>query len=346
MFLTLVSWSLLTIMEAPMPAHKTPVVQPTPTTAKPTSPNAAASGRLTASLPVVHRHAAGIDIGAASHWVAIGNGDDLQAAKHDNPIAREFPAYTDGLKQIVAWLREHAVTTVAMESTGIYWIALYELLESEGFEVLLVDPSFTKQLKGRPKTDRLDCLWIQRLHSHGLLAAAFRPAEDTCVLRSYLRQRANHVHDGGQHIQHMQKALEQMNVKLTEVIADITGMTGMSIIKAILQGERDPVVLAKMRDHRCKNGEATIAQALNGSWREEHLFALAQAVAGWEFYQKQTGRIGCEDFQATASDEEESACAALAALAAEITPHTQAERTTLRCANGVVLRDRGGPDGN
>jgi transposase len=268
MFLTLVGWSLLTIMEADMPARKTPIVPPAPPapTTNAAAPDAKAKGkattRVTASLPVVHRHAAGIDIGAASHWVAIGNGDDLKDTKHDSHIVREFPAYTDGLKQIVAWLREHEVTTVAMESTGIYWIALYELLENEGFEVLLVDPSFTKQVKGRPKTDRLDCLWIQRLHSHGLLAAAFRPAEETCVLRSYLRQRANHVRYGGQHIQHMQKALEQMNVKLTEVIADITGMTGMSIIKAILKGERNPVVLAKMRDHRCKNSESTIAQAL------------------------------------------------------------------------------------
>jgi transposase len=233
------------------------------------------------SLPVVQRHAAGIDIGSRSHWVCVG----------PTVEPREFPAFTAGLKQIVTWLRDQAVSTVAMESTGVYWIPLYELLEQEGFEVLLVDPSYTKQVKGRPKTDRLDCQWIQRLHAHGLLSAAFRPDEPTCVLRSYLRQRANHVRYAGQHTLHMQKALEQMNLKLREVINDITGLTGLSIIQAILNGERDPVRLAQRRDPRCKNSEATIAQALTGSYREEHVCALRQGLEGWEFYQKQIQEI-------------------------------------------------------
>lgn len=233
------------------------------------------------SLPVVQRHAAGIDIGSRSHWVSL--------APTVEP--REFPAYTAGLQQIVAWLRDYGSTTVAMESTGVYWIPLYEMLEQEGFEVLLVDPSYTKQVKGRPKTDRLDCQWIQRLHAHGLLSAAFRPDEPTCVLRNYLRQRANHVRYAGQHTQHMQKALEQMNLKLPEVVSDITGVTGLSIIRAMLGGERDPVRLAQRRDPRCKNSQATIAQALTGSYREEHLCALRQALEGWEFYQKQIREI-------------------------------------------------------
>jgi transposase len=236
-------------------------------------------------LPVLHRHAAGIDVGANSHWVCV----PPAAAGPVQP--REFPAHTDGLRQLAAWLHEHGVTTVAMESTGIYWIPLYELLESEGFEVLLVDPRYTRQVKGRPKTDRLDCQWIQRLHSLGLLAAAFRPEEDTRVLRSYLRLRANHVRYAGQHIQHMQKALEQMNLKLTAVLSDITGVTGLMIIRAILAGERDPVALARYRHSRCHNSEEAIAQALNGSYREEHLLALRQALASWEFYQRQMAEL-------------------------------------------------------
>jgi transposase len=234
-----------------------------------------------AAMPIVNRHAAGSDIGSRSHWVCI------DADGEETKCVREFPTHTEGLKAILAWLRENHVTTVAMESTGVYWIPLYELLESEGIEVFLVDPSYTKQVKGRPKTDRLDCKWIQRLHALGLLAAAFRPAEKICVLRNYLRQRANLVRCCGEDIQHMQKALEQMNLKLTVVLSDITGTTGLAILKAILRGVRDPIKLAKLRDPRCKNTEATIAQALHGSYRDEHLFALRQALACWEFHQKQ-----------------------------------------------------------
>jgi transposase len=249
--------------------------------APPTAPAAEAepvpAPAYQSGLPIVERHAAGIDIGSRSHWVSVG----------PQAEPREFPAHTDGLHEIVAWLRHHGVTTVAMESTGVYWIPLYELLESAGFEVLLVDPSYTKQVKGRPKTDRRDCQWIQRLHSHGLLAAAFRPDERICVLRSYLRQRANLVRYAGQHVQHMHKAREQMNLKLREVINDLTGMTGLSILKAMLAGERDPAQLAKLRQPQCKNTEAAIAQALTGSYREEHLYAVRQALAAWEFYQQQ-----------------------------------------------------------
>ncbi len=243
----------------------------------------AAEARRVEVLPITHPHAAGIDIGSRSHWVCVG-------FDQEHAIA-EFPAYTDGLRQILAYLREHGVTTVALESTGIYWIPLYELLEANGFTVLLVDPRYTKQLKGRPKTDRLDCQWIYRLHSVGLLAAAFRPDDRTCQLRSYLRQRANLIRYGGQHIQHMEKALEQMNLKLTEILSDITGVTGRTIIQAILRGVRDPHKLAQLRDRRCKANEAAIAQALDGSYRAEHLFALRQAYEAWQFYQKQIGKV-------------------------------------------------------
>src|SRR5262245_51354216 len=171
------------------------------------------------ALPVLRPHAAGIDIGSRSHWVCVGF-----ATEANSCLTREFPAHTDGLKAVAAFLHEHEVNTVAMESTGIYWIALYELLESEGFRVLLVDPSYTRQLRGRPKTDRRDCQWIYRLHSVGLLAPAFRPDEQTCRLRAYLRQRASLVRQGSRHVQHMQKALEQMNLKLTEILSDVTGL--------------------------------------------------------------------------------------------------------------------------
>jgi transposase len=248
-----------------------------------------AETRQVQGLPVRQAHAAGIDIGACSHWVCVGYATD-----DHRDLIREFPAHTDGLQQILAFLRHHEVVTVAMESTGIYWIPLYELLEANGFEVLLVDPRYTKQVKGRPKTDRLDCQWIYRLHSVGLLAAAFRPDDKTCQLRSYLRQRANLIRYAGQHVQHMQKALEQMNLKLTEIISDLTGVTGRAIIQAILKGTRDPQKLAQLRHERCKATETEMAQALTGSYRDEHLFALRQAYEAWQFYQKQLDKIDAQ----------------------------------------------------
>jgi transposase len=238
------------------------------------------------ALPVQHPHAAGIDIGSRSHWVCVGFTTDA-----DSGSIREFPAHTDGLKAIAAFLREHRVDTVALESTGIYWIPLYELLQAEGFEVLLVDPSYTHQLRGRPKTARRDCQWIYRLHSVGLLAAAFRPDEKTCQLRAYLRQRANLVRQASRHVQHMQKALEQMNLKLTEVLSDVTGLTGRAIIRAILRGTRAPEKLARHRDKGCKASEAEIAQALTGSYRDEHLFELKLAHEAWQFTLRQVEQV-------------------------------------------------------
>ena len=169
-----------------------------------------------------------------------------------------------------------------MESTGVYWIALFEVLEERGFDVKLVDAHDARQVPGR-KTDVKDCQWLQELHTYGLLRGAFRPEDEVCVLRSYLRQRSMLVAMASRAVQHMQKALEQMNLKLTEVVSDITGKTGMTIIRAILAGERDPQRLATHRDRRCKHDQATIAKALEGHWRAEHLFALQQAVEQYDF---------------------------------------------------------------
>jgi hypothetical protein len=224
----------------------------------------------------VNPNAAGIDCGANSHYVAVPEGSDPQ------PI-RRFGAFTADLIALATWLQACRVTTVAIESTGVYWIPLYEILETHGIEVKIVDPRRLSHVPGR-KTDVLDCQWIQQLHMFGLLAGAFRPADEIVVLRSYMRQRSTHIKYAAQHIQHIQKALEQMNVKLTEVISDVTGMTGMRIIDAILAGNRDPKQLAALRDERCQNDEETIALALQGNWRPEHLFALKQAVDLYRYY--------------------------------------------------------------
>lgn len=231
---------------------------------------------LPASLERVSRNAAGIDVGGESHYVAV------PADRDDQPV-REFAAFTGDLYRMADWLKDCGIETVVMESTGVYWIPVFQVLEERGFEVKLVDARQLKRVPGR-KTDVADCQWLQQLHSFGLLAGAFRPDDQICVLRSYMRQRAMLVSYAGQHVQHMEKALVQMNVQLQYVIEDITGATGMRIIRAILDGERDPHRLATLRDHRCKNSVSTIAKALQGDWREEHLFALQQAVELVEAY--------------------------------------------------------------
>ena len=242
-------------------------------------------------LHVTHRHAAGIDVHANVHWVAVPPGDaPLPPPDHPPNLpahVRSFGACTADLIDLANWLAECGVKTIAMESTGIYWIPLFELLESRGFEVLLVEPRQSRHAPGRPKSDVLDCQWLQRLHSYGLLTASFRPADQVVVLRSYLRQRQMLIRYGSQHVQHMQKALEQMNVKLAEVVSDVSGVTGMAIIRAILRGERNPLELAKLRNDHCKRTEAQIARALYGNWRAEHLFALQQAVTLYDCYRQQ-----------------------------------------------------------
>jgi transposase len=235
---------------------------------------------LPPQLARVNLNAAGIDIGAEEHWVAVPPGRD--PAGQD---VRRFAAFTGDLCVLADWLEQCGIDTVVMESTGVYWIPLFELLAERGFEVKLVDARQVKNVPGR-KTDVLDCQWLQELHTYGLLRGAFRPDDQVCVLRSYLRQRSMLVLHAAQHIQHMQKALEQMNLKLAHVVSDVTGVTGMGIIKAILAGERNPEELAQLRDRRCKHDAATIARSLVGHYRVEHLFALQQAVELFEVYQQ------------------------------------------------------------
>lgn len=232
---------------------------------------------LPAQLQHINLNAAGIDIGSERHMVAVPEG-------RDQVSVREFGTFTTDLEALAAWLKKCGVTTVAMESTGVYWIPSFELLERRGFEVKLVDARHVKNVSGR-KSDVLDCQWIQQLHTYGLLAGAFRPADEVCVLRSYLRQREMLTQTASMHIQHMQKALQQMNLLLHNVVSDITGVTGMKIIKAILAGERDARVLARNRNEHCQNTTTTIAKSLVGNYREEHLFALRQAVDLYEIYQ-------------------------------------------------------------
>jgi len=221
---------------------------------------------LSDALQVCHPHSAGIDMGEAEHWVAVPPGCDPQ------PV-RRFGTFTADLDALADWLMDCGVTTVAMESTGVSWIPLFELLEARGLQVLLIDPRQAKRAPGRPKTDRLDGKWRQRLHTSGLLAGAFRPADQVCVLRGSLRHRQMLMTYAAHHIQPRQKALEQMHLKLTQVVSDITGVTGMAILKAIVAGERDPQHLAKLRNPHCHHDEDDIAKARQGTWRAEHLFA-------------------------------------------------------------------------
>jgi transposase len=237
------------------------------------------------SLPVTNRRAAGIDVGDRTHWVCV------EAAPDGSDTVREFPAHTPGLRQLLAWLKICAVTTVALEASGVYGHVLFLTLLEAGFHVVTTSAKFTRQIQGRPKTDKRDCQWIQRLHRHGLLPSIFQPDEATQTLRDYVRQRANLVRLSGQHIQRMQKALGLMNLKLTTVLEDITGVTGLKIIRAILAGERDPLVLAKLRDKRCQRKEAEIATALDGRYREEHVLELRCCLAMWEKYQEMIGVV-------------------------------------------------------
>ena len=232
---------------------------------------------LPEALSRVNLNAAGIDVGASSHFVAVSE------AHSEQPV-REFEAYTSELYRLADWLLECGVETVAMESTGVYWIPLFGVLEERGLEVMLVDPRRIKNVPGR-KTDVLDCQWLQQLHTYGLLSGAFRPEADIRQLRSYLRQRAMLVEYAAHHVQHMQKALTQMNVKLQHVISDITGKTGTDIIEAIVRGERDPVKLAGLRNPRVRADEDTLAKSLRGHWREEHIFELTQALELYRVYQ-------------------------------------------------------------
>jgi transposase len=233
---------------------------------------------LPAHLEHINKMAAGIDIGSSSHFVAIPEGIDEVSV-------REFPSFTQDLITLADWLESCGIETVAMESTGVYWIPLYELLESRGIEVKLVDARHVKNVSGR-KTDILDCQWLQQLHTYGLLNGAFRPNEQVCVLRTYMRQRSMLIRQASVHIQHIQKALSQMNLQLHHVMSDITGATGMKIVRDIIKGERDPLKLACYRDKRCKSSLEVIAKSLTGNYREEHIFSLSQAVELYDIYKE------------------------------------------------------------
>jgi transposase len=234
--------------------------------------------RKRVQVEVVNPNAAGIDVGSEVHYVAVPPDRDPE------PV-RSFKCFTVDLNELADWLEQCGIETVAMESTGVYWIPLYQILEARGFEVILVNARHVKNVPGR-KTDVLDCQWLQQLHSYGLLRGSFRPEDRICVLRSYIRQRDNLVKSAGAHIQRMQKALEQMNIQLHKAITDIIGVTGIRIIEAILNGERDPTKLAQLRDHRIRNSEETIAKSLEGDWREEHLFTLRQEFELYQIYRE------------------------------------------------------------
>jgi transposase len=233
----------------------------------------------------LHRDCAGIDIGGDTHWVAV----DPELT--EEPV-KSFGSFTDELNAMADWLQAMKVKRVAMEATGVYWIPVYELLESRGFEVDLVNARATRQVTGR-KSDVLDCQWIQQLPSYGLLRGAFRPPQQVCAMRALVRQRAIRVSDQARAMQHMQKALTQMNVQLTCTVTDLGGKTGMAILRAIAGGERDPQRLAQLRDGRLKADEATLARSLEGTWREEHIFALQQALAHYDFLSGQIAQ--CEE---------------------------------------------------
>jgi transposase len=230
------------------------------------------------SQPTVRPHAAGIDVGATELYVAV-------PADSDPEPVRTFATFTEDLHALADWLVRCRVETVALESTGVYWIPIFQILEARGLEVCLVNARHVKNVPGR-KTDVSDCQWLQYLHSVGLLHASFRPPAQVCAVRSLWRHRDTLVRYAASHVQHMQKALTQMNIQLANVISDLTGKTGLSIVDALLAGERDPQKLAALRDHRIKADLATIAKSLVGDWKDEHLFTLRQARATYAHYQQ------------------------------------------------------------
>jgi transposase len=230
-------------------------------------------------LSQINQNAAGIDIGADRHWVSVPVG-------RDEENIRSFACFTADLYAMADWLKQCNIDTVAMESTGVYWIPVFQILESRGFEVKLVNAHYVKTVPGR-KTDVLDCQWLQQLHTYGLLSGSFRPEDQICILRSYIRQRDSLIKSACVHVQRMQKALTQMNIQLHRVISDITGTTGLSIIRAIVSGERNPLKLAGLKDRRIQASCEQIAASLTGDYRCELVFILEQELKLYEFYQAQ-----------------------------------------------------------
>jgi transposase len=254
-------------------------------------------------LEVVHADAAGIDIGNETHYVAVPPTRDSQ------PV-RRFECTTAELKEMAVWLKQCAIRTVAMQSTGVYWIAVYDILEQAGLEVYLVNARDTKNLPGR-KSDVQESQWLMKLHTYGLLRNSFRPSQEIRTMRTYWRQRNDLVQSAGRYIQRMQKALTQMNIQLANVLSDVSGMTGQAIIKAILAGERDPLKLAEFRDKRVKASEDVIARSLEGNWQEDLLFVLQQEQDGYEFCQRQMAECDQRIEQYLEGREDRSAGASL-----------------------------------
>jgi transposase len=234
-----------------------------------------------AGLPALRANVAGIDLGSEQHWVC------APALAGPGREVADFGGTTAELLRLAAWLKERNVASVAMESTGVYWIAPHEVLEGQGFQVLLVDTRHLAQVPGRDKkSDPSDCEWLQRLHSCGLLKGAFRPREEVCMLRTMVRDKANLVAELGDWIRRMQKSLDQMNVRLHRAVSDVDGATGMAILRAIVNGERDPAKLAQLRDPRCRKSQEEIAEQLRGHWRADHLFSLKQALTMYDAVQE------------------------------------------------------------
>lgn len=234
---------------------------------------------LKRELPVINADTAGIDLGAEYHWVSVPE-------DRDSKCIRRFGCFTADLYEMAKWFHECGIQSVAMEATGVYWIPVFQILETQGFEVKLVNARHVKTVPGR-KSDVLDCQWLRQLHSYGLLAGSFRPEDQVCVLRSYIRQRDTLIKSASTHIQRMQKALTQMNVQLHRVISDISGTTGLAIIRAIVAGERDLHKLAALKDFRIHASAEVIAAALAGNYREELVFVLQQELQLYEVYQTQ-----------------------------------------------------------
>jgi len=243
-------------------------------------------GTSSGRLSTINPDAAGIDIGSTFHVVAV-------PSDRDDRSVRTFRTFSSDLHQLADWLTEVGITTVAMESTGVYWIPVFEILDARGFEVLLVNARDVKHVPGR-KSDVNDAQWLQQLHQHGLLRGSFRPRDSVVRLRAYLRHRERLVDYAAAHIQHMQKALMQMNVQLHHVVTDITGLTGMRIIRAIVAGNHAPEQLAEFRDRRCHASENTIREALIGNYRPEHVFALRQALELYDFHQVKVAECDVE----------------------------------------------------
>src|SRR6516165_4841074 len=255
------------------------------------------------SLEVVHPDAAGIDIGNESHYVAVPSTRDSQ------PVQR-FGCTTGELKAMAEWLKQCRIRTVAMQSTGVYWVAVYDILEQAGFEVYLVNARDTKNLPGR-KTDVQESQWLMKLHTYGLLRNSFRPSQEIRMMRSYWRQHQDLVRSAGRHIQRMQKALTQMNLQLANVLSDISGKSGQAIIHAILEGERDPHELAALCNYNVKATEEEIAHSLEGNWQADLLFLLQQEQEGYEFCRQQMAECDAQLQQYLAQTQDRSAGASL-----------------------------------